>query len=543
MKVLLRLVVVSLFLTLVLHPLSSAQEQDKSTERQTITDEQLNKTLDKWARDYVRWIITEQEKNEWETLESRDARLRFIETFWLCRDPTPGTPKNEYRDEYLRRWAYVQRHFTAGKPGWRTDRGKIYLMLGPPSSVERNPFGRDRTERPSEVWYYNSVNNKDLPATVQISFVDFMGYGDYEIVTDLDRTARFNSSFGIAMNNLDAYALRRTGDVRPENELVSTMWDESRIRHPELLSRDLFELQRELSEIAEVPTKDIKPLREVVRTEIAGGELDFELAAKSFKAQGGVTYIPITLSIPMQNISYSVESGLRSCSLELYARIHGELGSDTFEEPISIKLRESEQSRFENINYLHQFWFSIPSGDYKLNITIRDNTSRKIGHQQITISVPSFGTETLLLSDIVVADQVSETPENEIAGVAEARPFQFGNRRVIPNVSGQVSKDQTRFYIYYHVYNLASGGESKGGRLKINYFIYRNGELISKTPTTYVESYAEKQTAVESAFQPAGFEPGSYRIVAVVTDENTSRTAKGECFFEIVEPDSINSPN
>ena len=226
---------------------------DPLTIQDAIADRELEIALNKWANEYVRYIITETESAEWKNLVDREEKLTFIEHFWQRRDPTPATRENEYRNDFMRRSAYVRQNFTAGKPGWRSDRGRIYLTLGPPSSVDRYPFGRDRTERPSEVWYYNSINNRALPASVQIAFVDFMGYGDYEIVTDLDRTAQFNSAFGIAMNNLDSYALRRPGEIRSDEELLYE-FNEPTIKHPELLSRDLFELQRELNEIVLVPT-------------------------------------------------------------------------------------------------------------------------------------------------------------------------------------------------------------------------------------------------------------------------------------------------
>ncbi len=521
-------------LSLAANSTAPAQENQSERELQALSDSELDKAMDKWIRDYVRYIITEEEKVEWKGLSNRDDKVMFIEHFWQRRDPTPETRENEYRAEYIQRWLYVKQHFTAGKPGWRTDRGRIYLMLGAPSSVERNPFGRNRTERPSEVWYYNSINNRNLPASVDISFVDFMGYGDYEIVTDLDQTARFNSSFGIAMNNLDAYALRRMGDVRPVEDVVSTMWDEARITHPELLSRDLFELQRELSEIAETPKLNVRPLREVVRTEIARGDLSFALSAGIFKAAAGNGFVPVTIAVPLSNISFRETPERRDYEIELYARVHGDNGSDTYEEELKISFPRDEIAGHADADYVYQFWFTVPPGQYKLNLTIRDNLSGSVGHQQEEISVPVFDGGSLAMSDMIVADQVSEAPENEIARRNEAAPFRFANLRVIPNVKREIPSNKKEFFLYFHVYNFSTAGEDSTSDLAVQYYVYREGGLFSKTPAFQLRRRFTDRAAVQSGFPVVNFEAGAYRIVAVVRDNISGEEVRGECTFSVV---------
>jgi GWxTD domain-containing protein len=517
-----------------------AQDVERQTENRQISDSDLDKVLEKWFSDYVRYIVTKEESAEWKSLASREDKLMFIEQFWKRRDPTPETRKNEYREEYIRRWQYVNKTFTAGKPGWRTDRGRIYLMLGAPSSIERNPFGRDRTERPSEVWYYNSINNKNLPATVDISFVDFMGYGDYEIVTDLDRTARFNSAFGIAMNNLDAYALRRVGDDRSLENVISNVWgDESRIVHPELLSRDLFELETELSEIAKTPKLDLKPLHEVVRTEIARGDLGFSMDTGAFRAQAGQAFLPVTLAVPLTNISYRETSEKRDYEVELYARIVGDPASDTLEDALLISLPKEDAGSHADADYIYQFWFQVPPGGYRLSVTLRDVISGTVGHEQREIVVPSFESKTVTLSDIIIADQISEAPVNEIAHRNEAAPFRFADLRVVPNVKKEIPTNRTNFYVYFHIYNFALAADDNSGHLKVKYYFYKDGELFSKTPEFQITKRMTDTTAVQSSFPTVNFETGDYRLLAIITDEVSATEARGECSFRIVPSSTL----
>ena len=502
-------------------------------------DEELEAALKKWIRDYVRYIITDKEKGEWKNLADNKAKVAFIEMFWARRDPTPETPENEYRDDYLQRWGYVLENFSAGKPGWRTDRGRIYLMLGPPSSIQRNPMGRDATERPSEVWTYNSINNSKLPASVDVSFVDFMGYGDYEIVTDLDRTARFNSAFGISMNNLDAYGLRRIGDLRDYEDVISPMWEESRIMQPATLSSQLFDLQQELALIAETPKLSVRSLQAEIRTEIATGDLSFNADAQAFKAEGGSAFLPVTLSIPLSNVSYQESETRRDYQVELYARVHGDNASDSLEDSLQISLPNETLAEQGDADYVYQFWFYVPPGDYRLSVTLRDKLSGTVGNHQQELSVPEFAGESLSLSDVMIADSITRVPANEITQRNAAAAFRFADLRVVPNVGKRIPIGRKSFFVYFHVYNFASDPESGDARLSVRYFVYRNGELMSKTPDFPIRKRYADTTAVQSEFPLSNFQPGDYRLLAEVTDEVSGSVAKGECAFSIITKSTI----
>ena len=171
-------------------------------------------------------------------------------------------------------------------------------------------------------------------------------------------------------------------------------------------------------------------------------------------------------------------------------------------------------------------------------MTLRDCLANNIGHLQREAEAPSFAGGALALSDIVLADAVSEVPENQIAGSAQARPFQLGDRRVIPNVGGEVARGRESFWLYFQVYNFAGDPDSGGARLKIEYFIYRDGELYSRTPPSYVVQEFGNRTAVQSAFPVDSLEIGSYRIVVAITDEVAGESARGECRLRIVPPRS-----
>src|SRR5476651_2176332 len=103
--------------------------------------EKLGGVYKKWLDEDVRWIITDEELSAFKKLANNSERDVFIEGFWQRRDPTPDTAENEFKEEHYRRIAYANEHFAAGMPGWRTDRGRIYIMYGPPTSTDSHPMG------------------------------------------------------------------------------------------------------------------------------------------------------------------------------------------------------------------------------------------------------------------------------------------------------------------------------------------------------------------------------------------------------------------
>ena len=126
-------------------PLTDAQKKANAKAFQ----KEISKTYKKWLDEDVRWIITDEERSAFKQLSNDDERDQFIEQFWLRRDPTPDTVENEYKEEHYRRIAYANEHFAAGIPGWKTDRGRIYIMYGPADSMETHPTG-GFYERPAE---------------------------------------------------------------------------------------------------------------------------------------------------------------------------------------------------------------------------------------------------------------------------------------------------------------------------------------------------------------------------------------------------------
>lgn len=144
---------------------------------------------DKWLHEDVRYIITPEELQTFRRLHTDKDRDQFIEAFWEKRNPLPGTSHNRFKEEHYRRIAYANEHFaTISFPGWRSDRGRIYVLYGRPDQIESHPSGGiserltkegDKVTSPFEVWLYRHIDG--IGDNLTFKFVDQCRCGDYTL--------------------------------------------------------------------------------------------------------------------------------------------------------------------------------------------------------------------------------------------------------------------------------------------------------------------------------------------------------------------------
>ena len=135
----------------------------------------------KWLVEDVRWIITTPERKKFMELSSDEQRVQFVIAFWERRNPTPGTKENRFKEEHYRRMAFANEHFAAKMEGWQTDRGRIYVVYGPPDSIATE--AQVGQNPPEEVWTY--VHMPGGGENVSLRFIDECVCEDYDLVGDL----------------------------------------------------------------------------------------------------------------------------------------------------------------------------------------------------------------------------------------------------------------------------------------------------------------------------------------------------------------------
>lgn len=158
-----------------------------------------NPVYAKWRDDDVVYLLSPEERKQFSRLQTEDACEEFISRYWLSRDPDPKTPQNEFKVEHYRRIAYANERFAASVPGWKTARGRAYILYGPPDEIELHPQGityaRPQEEGggttstyPFERWRYRSIPS--VAENVELQFVDSTNSGDYKSVEVIDARGR-----------------------------------------------------------------------------------------------------------------------------------------------------------------------------------------------------------------------------------------------------------------------------------------------------------------------------------------------------------------
>jgi len=501
--------------------LSLAQSPPSTTEN--LKD--LARLLERWPDQYVRWILSDAERQRYRTLTTDRERLEFIEDFWARRDPTPGTPANEFRQDYLERFAYVMNHFGAGKPGWATERGRIYLLLGPPHSVQRNPMGRYSLERPSEIWTYNNIPVPGVPASLDISFVDFKGTGDYEIVSDLESTAPVIMQFGTAESPLLAWSMRRRhlGMVDPRTGL-----DTFREVDASIITQRELDLQQQLREIGESGQKSIQPLDQVVAARVSFARLSLQATAGLIYEAPEVLRAPVSLAVPYSELAARREQGKIVYDVDYLMRLIDDPGDEAarVEDRLSLSFPEEQRTRLATLQLALEENLEVARpGSYRLQAYLRDNTGDKIGTFEQLLDLPARPSGALALSSLFVAGALVESAPGT------AGPFQFGTIRVIPSLDRSFGADQ-ELGLYLQAYG-ALAKEDGRKRLKVDFFVMKEGRLFMGVPPAILFPDTEP-AGIRASIPLNKCPPGDYAIRVRVTDEVGRQQAEREASFRVV---------
>jgi GWxTD domain-containing protein len=486
----------------------------------------LAKLLEEWPEQYVKWILTDSERKAYRVLATDEERLDFIEFFWARRDPNPVTPENEYRREYLERYAFVANRLSAGRPGWSTDRGRLYLILGPPHSVQQNPMGRYGLERPSEIWTYNNLDIPGFPASFDFEFVDFNGTGNFELVQDIDTSASVWNQFGTVNNALDAIAQRRQviGEVDP-----ATGMDRYRdVDGTRQVMRE-FDLQQRVDDVMKTPERNLPSLRTEVQARAAFGNLAVTAAAGAVWVEGERARVPVQIAVPYRELSYRAdgERVLYDIDYVIVASMEDGLEIDRVEDELTLAFEPDQPNALAEVRLSIEEVLEAPPGSYRLVAYVRDRNRNRIGNVELPLVVPSAPSSAgLALSSVFLASEI--LPGN----ASETRPFQFGSVRVIPAAEKIFTRDDT-LKLYVEAYG-ASKSEDGRKRLRVDFFVMRDGRLAVGVPASFLRPDVDP-VGVTGQIPLRKCDPGAYTIRVRVTDENNGGRAESETSFVVTQ--------
>ena len=518
----------SFTMVIVLASLALQAEEPAPQLPEEIAGKDLSEILEDWPREYVGWIITDAEQEVYKSLQTDHEKLGFIEFFWARRDNNPETVDNEYRADYLEHYAFVANYMSAGRPGWSTDRGRLYLILGPPHALQRNPFGRNPGERPSEIWTYNNLDIPNFPASIDFNFVDFKGTSDFELVQDIDTTAPLWNQFGTVNNALDALAQRRLviGEVDPNTGLDRF----DNVDNTRLVMQE-FELQRQMIDVMKSPMRNLPDLDGAVRSRASFGNVSVTLSGGAIRGDGERARVPVNLTVAYKDLGSRQQDSEIFYELDYVVVASTEDGEEISraEDGLTLSFAADQKDGLVAQRLSIQEMLSVPPGSYQLFAYVRDRRRNRMGSAQLPLVVPANEPEALSLSSVFLASDILQ------GDLDRPRPFQFGAVRVIPVLQPVFTQEES-LKLYVEAYGAADDEDGRK-RLRVDFFVMQFGRLYMGVPAAHLRPDADP-VGITSQIPLRKCEPGAYVMRVRVTDEVTGAKAESETSFAVLSRES-----
>lgn len=435
---------------------------------------ELKEAYKKWINQDVLYIITKEEKRAFNALVTDEERENFIENFWRRRDPNPDTEENEYREEYYERIAYANEHFTSGIPGWRTDRGRIYIAWGKPDSIESHPSGGayDRpvwegggstSTYPFEVWFYRHLD--DVGDGLEIEFVDPTGTGEYRIARNAQEKDALKYTPGAGLTTNEQLGLSDQADRIAGNGASYQREQDSPFRR--------LEIQSALSRPPAVKFSDLQSSL-TDSPVIDNNPLDFDLRVDFFRQSDDRVVTTFTVQAGNNELQFEDIGGLQTAKMNIFGRITAVSGkrSGIFEDSVTTNATVEELSEAIEKKSVYQKAIALTPGTYKVDVVVRDVNRGSKGIKNVGFTVPRYDDKKLSTSSLVLTSKLRTTNERDIGQM-----FVIGSAKVIPNMSGEYKQGQ-EVGIYLQIYNAEIDQTTLRPAVDVEYVLSRGGKEV-----------------------------------------------------------------
>jgi GWxTD domain-containing protein len=531
-------------------PAAAAPNQDepkgltpkqKEKQRKALQKE-LDKPFEQWLKQDVVYIITDEEKASWKRLNTAEEREQFIEQFWLRRDPTPDTPENEYKEEHYRRIAYSNEHFASGIPGWKTDRGKIYIMNGPPDEIESHPSGgsyqRPQEEGggttstyPFEKWRYRYIEG--VGQEIIIEFVDTTMSGEYHMTMDPSEKDALLYVPNAGLTDLESMGMASKTDRF--NRTDGTHLGTSMGGTPASMGE--FERLEQFAKLQKPPAVKFKDLETVVESKVTYNLMPFQTRTDFIKITNDTVLAAVTVQLSNKDLTFQNKEGLQHAAVNIFGRVSTMTRrvAQTFEDVVTVDVpAELLPSTLERKNV---YWQALPlrPGRYRLNLVVKDIQSGNMGTLEKAIIIPSFDDETLATSSLILSDKIEKVATKDIG----KGQFVIGSTKVRPSVN-ETFKKSDHMGIYMQVYNMEPDEKTHRPSATIQYNLTKFGApadskaLFEATEKTEdMPGGSAQQLTLEKILPLESLAPGKYTLRVKVTDNIANKTISPSASFTV----------
>jgi len=514
----------------------SVQEREREAQLQS---EESEDYYSKWLKQDVAYIITAEEKQVFLKLTNSDEKDNFIEQFWRRRDPDTRTANNEFKEEHYRRIAFVNERFGSGIPGWKTDRGKIYIIHGPPDHIDPHPSG-GTYDRPSwegggqtatfpfEVWRYRHIEG--IGSDIELEFVDRSYTGEYKLALEPEEkdTLLYIPGAGLTEAERNGFATRAMRPFfdpsaeypaygRVRDNPFEKFWLWNRIHHP--------------------PALKYPELREIVKVDVSFGVLPFELRLDYFRLDESRILAVISMGIQNKDLTFVKEMGNQAAQVAVYGivsdmtqKVITEFDDDLVKRyPLSDSLSPLQStSVYQKITPLDA------KNRYKLSFVVKDLNTNSIGVIRKAIIPPRLNGETLASSSLILSD--SYQPNIDVP--MSDRMFVIGNVWIHPSLN-KTFNGQKPIGAFFHIYNIALDQAALTPLLQTKYEVFHEGKTVLRLIEHNNESlqhFTDTSAVFLKQLPINRLGPGRYQLKISIRDQIKNQTVTLEDTFRISAP-------
>ncbi len=480
--------------------------------------QKLARQYKKWLEEDVIYIISQNEKEVFKSLRTDEERDNFIKTFWRRRDPTPLTPFNEFKEEHYRRIEYAKKNFFEGRVGWRTDRGRVYIMFGPPDFRETNPGGArgfifgpsaPTAEFPSEIWTYREIPGlRARLSRIDFTFIDYYNSGSYQLAQ--------NPALANALRNVSLAARYAGYDDAPledsppsRTKVAQSATNLMRASPLEQLSL-MAELTKSRGEVLEELERSarIRKLKGIVETKESLAQITFVASESFLLGERDLTYIPISIEVAAKDLGFEKVKDRYKGLVNFYIEVKDNK-STVYQasDRLEMNLKEETYRRRFTDYYQYTHSLSLKPGEYFIHLVVWDEYNANVGYIDREMNVPQFTNKELSLSEVMLAREIRviepedkeekivleskkmsalkdlegtglKIPEKIEIKQEKASPFVFGNLVINPNTLSEYPKEGELVF-FYQIYNPTFDSAQKMAKLLIEHQILRDKKLIA----------------------------------------------------------------
>jgi GWxTD domain-containing protein len=514
------------------------EKQRKKQEKKL--QKELETPYKKWLNEDVSYIISDEEKQAWKRLATDDERQQFIEQFWLRRDPTPDTEENEFKEEHYRRIAYANEHYASGIPGWKTDRGRIYIMYGPADEIEdhssggsyQRPMeegGGETSTYPFQTWRYRYIEG--IGTNIMIEFVDPTMSGEFHMTMDPSEkdALLYVPNAGLTMSEQMGMSTKTDRFNRTDGTHLGTG------TQPLPASMNEFERLEQFAKLQKPPKVKFKDLDAVVSSNIRYNTLPLKVQADYVRITDSTVLTSITVQLQRKDLQFQQKDNVATATVNIYGRITSIAGRvvNYFEDVVSVPVPTELLGKAIEGASIYQKAIPLPPGMYRLNVVAKDVVGGNMTTYPMALNVPHFEEEKLASSSLILADLIEKVPTRSI-GTGQ---FVIGDTKIRPRMGDTFDRNE-KLGIYMQFYNFGPDEKTNKPNASIQYEITKTGST-GKPVLDYTEDVnqipgaSSAQVTVEKLLPLAALDPGEYTLTMKVVDKNRNQTLTPTANFTV----------